>query len=69
MLQQTFIHIPGIGKQTEKSLWANGIHSWDDADCYEKRFRHVGARLQQKLDEYMPRSREAIQQEKRCIFR
>jgi|GEM_PF-2563597 hypothetical protein len=32
MLQQTFIHIRGIGKQTEPELWEHGIHSWDDAD-------------------------------------
>ena len=42
MLQQTFIHIPGIGKQTEIELWGQGIRSWDDADRFEKRFGAVG---------------------------
>jgi len=60
MLQQTFVHIPGIGRQTEQDLWKHGIRSWDDADRFEKRFGCVGTRLQQKLDEYIPRSREAI---------
>lgn len=60
MLHQTFIHIPGIGKQTEQALWEHGIQSWDDADRFEKRFGALGARLQRKLDEYIPRSREAI---------
>ena len=26
MLQQTFLHIPGIGRETERQMWANGIH-------------------------------------------
>jgi uncharacterized protein YprB with RNaseH-like and TPR domain/predicted nuclease with RNAse H fold len=60
MLKRTFIHIPGIGKETERRLWVHGIHSWDDADRFEKRFGIAGARLQQILDEYIPRSREAI---------
>jgi hypothetical protein len=45
MLQQTFIHIPGIGKLTELGLWEHGIRSWDDADRFEKRFGAVGGRL------------------------
>lgn len=43
MLQQTFIHIPGIGKLTEQGMWEHGIQSWDDADRFEKRFGVVGA--------------------------
>ena len=68
MLQQTFIHIPGIGKQTEAELWEHGIHSWDDADRFEKRFGAVGARLQQKLDEYIPRSRDAVRRKDAAFF-
>ncbi len=68
MLKQTFVHIPGIGKRTESALWENGIHSWDDADRFEKRFGAVGARLQKKLDEYIPRSREAIRQKNAAFF-
>jgi uncharacterized protein YprB with RNaseH-like and TPR domain/predicted nuclease with RNAse H fold len=68
MLQQTFIHIPGIGKLTERDLWASGIHSWDDADRFEKRFGHVSTRLQQKLDDYIPRSRDAVKQRDAAFF-
>lgn len=60
MLQQTFLHIPGIGRETERDMWLRGIRSWDDADRFEKRFGVLGARLQQRLDEYIPRSREAV---------
>jgi len=68
MLEQTFIHIPGVGRQTERELWANGIHDWNDADRFEKRFGRVGTRLQQKLDDYIPRSREAIKNRDASFF-
>ncbi len=68
MLRQTFIHIPGIGKQTERELWGHGIRSWDDADRFEKRFGFVGARLQEKLDHYIPQSREAIRRKDAGFF-
>ena len=29
MLTSTFCHIPGIGLQTERTLWAAGIHTWE----------------------------------------
>lgn len=68
MLQQTFIHIPGIGKRREQELWEHGIRSWDDADLFEKRFGAVGARLHQMLDEYIPQSRQAIQRRDASFF-
>src|SRR6266581_996482 len=68
MLLQTFIHIPGIGKETERQLWKDGIRSWDDADTFEKRFGAVGARLHQKLDEYIPLSRDAIRRKDASFF-
>lgn len=30
MLQNTFIHLPGIGAKKEKALWESGILTWDD---------------------------------------
>jgi uncharacterized protein YprB with RNaseH-like and TPR domain/predicted nuclease with RNAse H fold len=68
MLHQTFIHIPGIGKQTEQDLWQHGIQSWDDADRFEKRFGFAGPRLQSKLDEYIPLSRSAIENRDAAFF-
>ena len=68
MLQQTFIHIPGVGRQTEQDLWEHGIHSWDDADRFEKRFGAVGARLHQILDEYIPLSRAALRRKDAGFF-
>src|SRR2546428_13503978 len=69
MLEQTFIHIPGISRETEREMWANGIRSWDDSDRFEKRFGVLGARLQQKLDDYIPLSREAIKNRNAAFFR
>jgi uncharacterized protein YprB with RNaseH-like and TPR domain/predicted nuclease with RNAse H fold len=69
MLEQTFIHIPGVGPRTEQKLWKGGIRSWDDADRFERRFGVVGARLQKKLDEYLPRSRDAIKRRDAAFFK
>lgn len=68
MLQQTFLHIPGIGRETEREMWLHGIRSWDDADRFEKRFGILGARLQQRLDDYIPRSRQAVRDKDAQFF-
>ena len=68
MLQQTFCHIPGIGRETEREMWSSGIRSWDDADRFEKRFGVLGARLQQRLDDYIPRYRQAIKEKNAEFF-
>jgi uncharacterized protein len=31
MLQQTFLHVPGVGEKTEQGLWQRGIRCWQDA--------------------------------------
>ena len=36
MLEQTFIHIPGVGPKTEQTLWHRGIHRWQDFIGHEK---------------------------------
>lgn len=30
MLEQTYIHVPGIGAKTERRLWGRGIRRWED---------------------------------------
>ena len=30
MLNNTYIHIPGVGKSLEKRIWAQGIHTWEE---------------------------------------
>ena len=68
-MRQTFIHIPGIGRETERGMWASGIRNWDDADRFEKRFGVLGACLEQRLDDYLPRSRQAIRSRDAGFFR
>ena len=29
MLTNTFLHIPGVGKKTERKLWKNKVHDWN----------------------------------------
>lgn len=30
MLNNTYIHIPGVGKSLEQRIWAQGIHTWEE---------------------------------------
>ena len=30
MLNNTYIHIPGVGKNLEQKIWAQGIHTWEE---------------------------------------
>ena len=30
MLNNTYIHIPGVGKSLEQKIWAQGIHTWEE---------------------------------------
>jgi uncharacterized protein len=32
MIQNSFVHLPGIGAGTEDKFWSLGIHTWDDLD-------------------------------------
>ncbi len=46
MLEQTFIHIPGIGTKTEQRIWDRGIHRWQDfLDRPKPFFSHAKDRL------------------------
>ena len=35
MLRHSFIHMPGVGPSTERSLWEKGLHEW--GDCLTRR--------------------------------
>lgn len=38
MLERTFIHIPGVGEETERSLWRQGCTTWHDLLAAPDRF-------------------------------
>ncbi len=47
MLNNTYIHIPGVGKGLEQKIWAQGIHTWEE-------FLEMGDRIS------IPPTRKAI---------
>src|SRR3954466_14525576 len=61
MLQNTFVHIPGIGPKTEQELWRSGIRSWEDANTALLP-TSVSRRLISRLADYIPASMEAVEQ-------
>ena len=44
MLERTFCHIPGVGGQTERSLWQQGCLSWQDYLAAPSEFRIGGVK-------------------------
>jgi uncharacterized protein YprB with RNaseH-like and TPR domain len=68
MLEHTFVHIPGIGKATEQSLWQQGVHTWADADSLEPVSRKVRPGALAQLRRYLPESRRALQEKNAGFF-
>lgn len=68
MLRQTFIHIPGIGKETERSLWSQGCVDW--ATFLENRgeFNLNGAEAE-LVHRYVNESHEALERQEHQYFR
>jgi uncharacterized protein YprB with RNaseH-like and TPR domain/predicted nuclease with RNAse H fold len=63
MLEQTFIHIPGVGPKTERELWRAGIRSWDDC-CFHGVLTPpapISPGLRRRLDDYIPQSIKAME--------
>ena len=69
MLEQTFIHIPGIGRRTERDLWQAGITSWDCFAGFLTRPAAISAGLRRRLESYIPQSIEAVQKKDAAFFR
>jgi uncharacterized protein YprB with RNaseH-like and TPR domain len=44
MLTNTYVHIPGIGPTTERSIWRSGIESWDDFLEKHQRVKTAGTK-------------------------
>jgi uncharacterized protein YprB with RNaseH-like and TPR domain/predicted nuclease with RNAse H fold len=64
VLRHSFLHIPGIGRRTERDLWEAGILSWEDY----ARPAPVGAALRRRLETYVPRSIEALRRKDAGFF-
>ena len=66
MLDRTFVHVPGVGRKTELELWRLGIRTWSDVaklSALPVR-RHTAERLQ----EYIPRSQQALKAHDAAFF-
>ena len=56
MLKNTFLHIPGIGIQTEQRLWASGIQDWNDVADY--RATGLSSKKHKTLVEHLKESKK-----------
>src|SRR5690242_11297752 len=68
MLEQTFIHIPGVGPKTERELWQSGIRSWDDFTAILTSPAAIGRALRRRLEDYIPQSIEAVRHRDAAFF-
>jgi uncharacterized protein YprB with RNaseH-like and TPR domain len=59
MLEQTFVHVNGVGYQTERRLWAQGADCWSTFLSEPSRFQVPRSRLA-LLEETISRSPEAL---------
>ena len=59
MLKHTFLHVPGVGPNTELKLWERGILSWEDYLTNSGQLG-LGRRNQLNLDKYIERSLDAL---------
>lgn len=67
MLTQTFCHIPGVGRETERSLWGQGCLDWDCYLAAPDRFS-VGSASKELAREHVERSVEALAEGKHEFF-
>ena len=58
MLNNTFIHIPGIGQKTEERFWIAGIRSWDD--LVEPLPIRLPAAKKELINRHVDRSRQCL---------
>jgi uncharacterized protein YprB with RNaseH-like and TPR domain/predicted nuclease with RNAse H fold/dephospho-CoA kinase len=56
VLENTFIHLPGIGRKKERNLWKIGIRTWDD---FAKRFLAQPSLFSGTADDALIRTLEA----------
>jgi len=59
LLERTFVHIPGVGAQTERALWSAGCHSWSDLLGGLDRFS-CGTASQGDVSAHLNRSQDAL---------
>ncbi len=68
MIRCTYRHIPGIGQATERRLWSAGFASWERDPLPEPSASGLTRRARRLLEEFIPLSRRALQEEDPCFF-
>lgn len=59
MLENSFVHLPGIGPETEERLWSSGLLTWDDLESNIKEI--FSERKASKILDALEGSRQAHQ--------
>ncbi len=67
MLNNTYIHIPGIGKGLEKKIWAQGIQTWEEFLEMEDRVAIPSSRKARICDEVRTSSKHLAAKD-HCFF-
>jgi len=67
MLNNTYIHIPGVGKSLERKIWAQGIHTWEEFLEMEDRISIPSAR-KARICEGIKKSSEHLAAKDCCFF-
>lgn len=68
MLQNTFLHVPGIGKTTERRLWKEGCSCWDDLLSDPARWS-LGTASKAMARKHLEKSRQALDEKEHQFFR
>ena len=67
MLNNTYIHIPGVGKSLEQKIWAQGIHTWEGFLEMEDRISIPPAR-KARISEEIRKSSAHLAAKDCCFF-
>ena len=67
MLRSTFLHIPGIGPKTEKTLWNQEIFSWEDFGS-KLRDIEISKKTADRMDEWLGLSEKALEEKDALFF-
>jgi uncharacterized protein YprB with RNaseH-like and TPR domain/predicted nuclease with RNAse H fold len=67
MLKNTFSFIPGVGEQTERQLWRNGVVTWDDLQQHPNEISHDRVSTS-AIQKYLSDAKTALEQKDAIFF-
>lgn len=67
-LKNTFLHVPGVGYQTERKIWRSGIRTWND--CLKRTTGlPLGSRQKEVVANEIARSFDQLERKNQRFFR